>query len=396
MTRILVVDDSATIRKVVSAILDRRGYTTAQAADGQAALDAVIAADPPFDLVLLDFVMPKMNGYQFCRAMNDKGIRSPPVVLMSAKSDRIRDQFVHQTGAIDAIAKPFDAEALALVVENAFGRIERGATSASRLPDFDDENTDDSFPLPTDETGAVALTGDVGIIPIGAVMQLLQVEGQSGVITITRESREITIAMRGGLIDLVQSRKAGDEFRLGRYFVGEKLLSEDDLAAILESQKKDPEDSRLLGERLLHDGKITEAQLREALTRQSSELIYELLRWPKGHFEFRRRAVPPLAYHARLAVPVASVVMEGFRRVDEWRVIENKLGSFDLVLVKDAIALEAMKRDDLSRDEIIVIDTIDSKRSIREIIRASHLSSFDACRILGQLLEARVVRTMIK
>jgi CheY-like chemotaxis protein len=64
-------------------------------------------------LVLLDFVMPRMNGYQFCRELRAKDeLKNLPVVLMSAKGDKIRGQFVKQTGAVDAITKPFDAPAV--------------------------------------------------------------------------------------------------------------------------------------------------------------------------------------------------------------------------------------------------------------------------------------------
>ena len=57
-----------------------------------------------------------------------------PVVLMSAKSDKIRDHFVDQTGAMDAISKPFDAQALIVAIENALRRVSLGRVSASRLP----------------------------------------------------------------------------------------------------------------------------------------------------------------------------------------------------------------------------------------------------------------------
>ncbi len=102
--RILVDDDSATIRKVVSAILGRHGFDVTAVGDGMTALGALSAEGVAFDLVLLDFVMPKMNGFQFCRALQSRNdIKLLPVVLMSAKSDKIREQFVLQTGAVDAI-----------------------------------------------------------------------------------------------------------------------------------------------------------------------------------------------------------------------------------------------------------------------------------------------------
>ncbi len=77
--------------------------------------------------MLLDFVMPRMNGYQFCRELRaHPELKNLPVVLMSAKGDKIRGQFVQQTGATDAITKPFDARGLVAVVEAALKKQEEG------------------------------------------------------------------------------------------------------------------------------------------------------------------------------------------------------------------------------------------------------------------------------
>ncbi len=64
--RVLVIDDSPTILKVVSAILARHGYEPAVAKDGIQGIE-LIKKGTKYDIVLLDFVMPRMNGYQFCR-----------------------------------------------------------------------------------------------------------------------------------------------------------------------------------------------------------------------------------------------------------------------------------------------------------------------------------------
>jgi uncharacterized protein DUF4388 len=151
--------------------------------------------------------------------------------------------------------------------------------------------------------------------------------------------------------------------------------------------------TRLLGDMLVEAGRVTETQLKDALTKQSSELIYELLRWQAGRFEFKQGTTSTLAERARLAMPVASIVMEGFRRVDEWRVIEARLGSFDQVLLPDPASVDSMGGDkSLARSEQVILGAIDGERTVREVILASHLSSFDACRILFQLIEARLVR----
>jgi CheY-like chemotaxis protein len=484
--KILVIDDSPTIRKVVSAILERAGYEAASAADGQQGLDA-LSNGGKFDLVLLDFVMPRMNGYQFCRALRThEQFRSLPVVLMSAKSDRIREQFVQQTGAVDAITKPFDAQAIVAVIENAFSRLELGTARVGEpfendeppsslrsgsideqqragrlaadvsaklarafLPAWNDSSgkrIDESvlsaqmasrlsvellrevFQILRDSELAahVILSGDLHSLPIGAVLQMLQVERQTGVLEITKpptprsetsairawqsvaQSRplpagsEVLITWRNGLVDLVQSRGAGDEFRLGRYFVEEGLVTPPEIDAILVRRDSEPPPTskgrvprKLLGDMLLAAQRVSEDQLRVALVRQASELIYELLRWQKGRFEFRRQPASAQAERAKLSLPVASVVMEGFRRVDEWRVLEASLGNFESILQRDPMAIEALGLERLSRAERSVIDTIDGERTLREVIIASHMSSFDACRILAQLLEARVVRRRV-
>jgi DNA-binding response OmpR family regulator len=490
MARILVVDDSPTLRKVVTSILERHGYEAIAAADGIVALDALNKAEVPFDLVLLDFVMPKMNGFQFCRAVRtSERFAMLPVVLMSAKSDKIRDHFVDQTGAVDAISKPFDAQALIVAIENALRRVSQGRISAARLP-MDTEDLEVSAatdigqlkarvaqqaaskiaaaiaPLiakvPKDAIGdrgqiasalaaglsadvardvsvalrridvgegSLSLAGDLATVPIGAILQMLQVECKTGVLLVSNgQGSEVTVTMRSGLIDLVQSRGAGDEFRLGRFFVEEGFVTPHEIDALLRDARgtngrtgetpsladaPTPTSDRissipsarsssgevaalkqrvLLGDALLQSGLITEEQLKSALARQSSELVYEVLRWPKGWFEFRIALAPMLARKAKLGLPVASVVMEGFRRVDEWRLVEQGLGSFESKLVRDPVAIDALRLDDLARPERIVLEAIDGDRTVRDIIAASHMSSFDACRILLQFLEARIVR----
>ena len=313
-----------------------------QASDGQAALEKLSqAADSqgdedgvaPIDLVLVDFVMPRMNGFQFCRAVRETArLRTTPIVLMSAKSDRIRDHFVEQTGAMDAITKPFDAQALIAVIENAIKRAEewrqREEVQSARIAE---EIEQAESQAPSIDARAV-LMGDLGIIPIGAVLQLLQIESKTGVLVVTDGTTEISMSLREGLIDLVQAHGAGSEFRLGRYVVEHGLATPGDIERILRDNNPTPlpppfemreratipkeetstSGRRLLGDLLVDSGRVTREQLRDALARQSSELVYEVVRWPRGRFDFRLDPLPALAVSARLSLPVASVVMEGF------------------------------------------------------------------------------------
>jgi DNA-binding response OmpR family regulator len=424
-TRILVVDDSQTIRTLVASILERAGYETAVASDGQDAFDALVRGDVQADLVLVDFVMPRMNGYQLCQALRQHTtLADLPVVLMSAKSDRIRDQFVEQTGAVDAIAKPFDPNALLAVIGNALRRVFSGRISTARLPELSPSVSSDletmdvvssveRFSVPDTERTLSALEGDLAVLPVGAILQLLQTENITGVLVCRNRDLEVEIAFRQGVIDLVQSKGMGDEYRLGRFFVESGILAAEEIDAMLSRSQEEPrtlkfvpatssssrdpgasfaQGGRPLGIALLDAGKIDHVQLRSALVRQSSELLYEVLRWPAGRFELRRDTPGPLADSARLGLPVASVVMEGFRRIDEWRALEQRLGSFEAVLVREDAAFGSLDVQTLPQQERSVLFAVDGSRTVQQVLVASGVSSFDACRILVQFLEARTIR----
>jgi DNA-binding response OmpR family regulator len=457
--RVLVVDDSPTIRKLVSAILARHDYEAAQAADGQAGLDRL--REGGIDLVLLDFVMPRMNGYQFCREMRgDDALRHLPVVLMSAKGDKIRGQFVQQTGAIDAITKPFDARGLLAVVEGALQktaegrmrridsvRIERDPASsrppppkgrdsgnivsdeqlvkkniaaelaekladvlAPALSQMAEPRRSDTIaiagtirralgPDAFEELGravrdlndkaerAEGFGGNLRVIPLAEVLQVLQLQRQTGTVHVTIGKIEVAISFREGLIDLARSKGAADEFRLGRYLVEEGVVSQVDVDSIFQDRNGP---RKLLGGALVESGLMTEDDLRRALIRQTSELIYEVLRWPDGRFSFSPTP-PEESEQNRLGLPVASIVMEGFRRVDEWRLIEESI-HFDEVLLRDQVAVDALGSEKLTRQEQLVLDAIDGQRTVREIISSVVVGSFDACKILYQFLQSRLVR----
>src|SRR5688572_21352757 len=121
---VLVIDDSPTILKVVQLVLTKAGFNVTTAADGEAGVQAARERRP--DMILLDFVMPRMNGYQVCRALASDGeLKDIPVVLMSAKGDQVGERFVKVMGIVDYITKPFSPEAITAVVQHTIGKYAR-------------------------------------------------------------------------------------------------------------------------------------------------------------------------------------------------------------------------------------------------------------------------------
>ena len=106
--RILLVDDEEDIVTVVSARLTAMGYEVLTAADGQQALDVARREAP--DLILLDLMLPKLDGYKVCRMLKfDKAYENIPIVIFSAKASEADKKLASDAGADGYISKPFEA-----------------------------------------------------------------------------------------------------------------------------------------------------------------------------------------------------------------------------------------------------------------------------------------------
>jgi CheY-like chemotaxis protein len=115
--RLLVVDDNGTNRDILSRILERRGHAVRAAASGREAL-ALLGAGT-FDLVLLDILMPEMNGFELLQQVKaDPALRQLPVIFISALDDATGKVQAFRAGGVDYVTKPFQAEEVVARVEN--------------------------------------------------------------------------------------------------------------------------------------------------------------------------------------------------------------------------------------------------------------------------------------
>ena len=101
--RILLVDDEQPIQTLLSFPLQRDGYDVVQASDGREALNRF--AEQTFDLVVLDVMMPRMDGLEVCRRLRARS--SVPIIMLTAKSEEIDKVLGLELGADDYITKPF-------------------------------------------------------------------------------------------------------------------------------------------------------------------------------------------------------------------------------------------------------------------------------------------------
>ncbi|MBI5501138.1 MAG: response regulator [Deltaproteobacteria bacterium] len=449
---VLVVDDCTTIRTRVREILEAANYRVHTAGDGVAGLDEARRVRP--DVILVDFVMPRMNGYQFCQQVRkQEELKSVPVVLMSVKADRIGDQFVRHGLADDALSKPFQPAALRAVLEHSMtkpsGRAEREfvveeppPATPSQAPAAPEERQRQALDEALERTrglllarclpplvrrlslgggeqeearlallegigestlrelvpalagidphaGLPSFSGAIEALPIGEVFQMVALQNLTGVMEIEGPGLTARVFLSKGRIDLSRLDGGDGNFRLGKYIVQQDLASPQEIDRLAEQ----PDGSGApLGERLIRLGLIGRDDLHQALQRQASDIFYEVLRWTQGVYRFRPKVQPAEASTAALAIPVGGLLMEGYRRVDEWRLIEREIRSFDEVYQQDAAAIADLDPGALATEETLVLDHVTGSAPVSEIVRSLRLDSFEVCRILFRLLSMKLIR----
>ena len=113
--RILAVDDSPTILEMIKAILIAGGYDVITASDGSEALDVARAEKP--DLILLDVMLPKLDGYRVCRLLKfDQNYNDIPIIMLTAKTEEQAMATGIRTGANQYLTKPVEPERLLTAV----------------------------------------------------------------------------------------------------------------------------------------------------------------------------------------------------------------------------------------------------------------------------------------
>ena len=112
--KILVVDDEARMRKLVRDFLERQGYMVLEAADGEEAVD-IFFSEKDIALILLDVMMPRMDGWQVCREVRQYS--KVPIIMLTARSDERDELLGFQLGVDEYISKPFSPKILVARVD---------------------------------------------------------------------------------------------------------------------------------------------------------------------------------------------------------------------------------------------------------------------------------------
>ena len=137
--RILLVEDESNLRRILSDLLKSDGYTVQSSGDGLEAQE--LAMSQPFDLIILDVMLPSKNGIDVCRHLRKSGVNIP-ILMLTARSELNHKVQGFKAGSDDYLTKPFETPELQARVEALLRRAPAGARPELKAYEFDGIHVD--------------------------------------------------------------------------------------------------------------------------------------------------------------------------------------------------------------------------------------------------------------
>jgi hypothetical protein len=229
----------------------------------------------------------------------------------------------------------------------------------------------------------MSVSGNLKTMLPGDLLQWLSLGQKTGTLCVRNKGTEKKIFFRNGRV--ISSASNDPREYLGQFLMSHGYITEPELMKAMEVQAQ----SRiLLGKILVMIDVITEEDLQRLMRLKAEEEIYDIFLWNEGDFQFIDDELPQMEM-IPLQVDVTGLIMEGTRRVDEWNRIHTLIGHEALIpaLVKELPPEEL--QDDAQRT---VVNAIDGKRSLAELVLESRSSSFNVASTIYHLTREGYVK----
>jgi DNA-binding response OmpR family regulator len=418
--KILDIDDSPTVQRLIEMILTTQGYQVVLASDGEEGVAKARSERPA--VILVDFVMPKMNGFQVCKALkDDPEFRDTPIILVTSKGDKVGSKFVDVLGITEYFTKPFQPEELLAKIREVIDKRNQASLPvktaapaprpAAASPGLQtapggiesmvrsiveqalNEFVQNALPemiqkaVAKLQPGAGAgMQGNLASVPIVEVMQMLGLQRQTGRLVIKHAGDNIEVYFKNGAVVFASSNSDG------RTAVEELLrktckIEENSFRHVLRISEMTsrPIDSILDQEKMLNLKTFA-----ECLRRHTETAVYKVIAWKQGEFFFEKAAGPSFSNPIQLKVD--DLLIEGARRADEWSLIQQKIPDFDLVFEPMIGNADELSTRGMSDIDMKVFSLINGRRTIQEIIDLLSLSEFDVGKSMFILLSVNLIR----
>lgn len=260
----------------------------------------------------------------------------------------------------------------------------------------------------------MALKGTLKDFGIADILQLIGQQQKSGTLYLHDKEQEVQVGFRDGSIVKVESITRKRKDLIGTMLVRAELITETQLEAALSTQRRT---LKRLGDVLVTSGYLTAERFQQMMQLQATETLYRLFTWKTGTYEFKQEKVE-LDADAITPLRAESVLMEGFRMVDEWPVIRKKISRQDMTFERLRLlperppssaapapsddpfdlALEGGESSGGSEFKSIgeaerrVFDEIAPGRDLRKLVDICCLGEFETCKALLNLVDLEYVR----
>jgi CheY-like chemotaxis protein len=420
--KILSIDDSPTVQRLIEMILSSQGYQVILASDGAAGI-AMAKAEKP-SVILVDFVMPKMNGFQVCKTLKeDPDFKDTPIILVTSKGDTVGSKFVDVLGITEYFTKPFQPEELLAKIREVIDKKPVSAPSAPKI-EFSKPAAMTATPTPStlplglenmvrlivekvfDEfihkslpelirrelskappSTHAGIQGNLSGFRIVEVMQLLGLQRQTGRLALSRNGEGTDIYFRDGAVVCATSACNGGKLDVAGLLKKTCRLEEDSIRHVVRIAEMTgrPIDSILAQEKMVDTRTFS-----DNLRRHTESSVYKAMAWRDGNFFFEKTTPPVFA--TPVQIKVDDLLLEGARRADEWTLIEQKIPNFGMVFEPMIGNAEELTTRGMSDIDLKVFSLIDGKHTIQDIIDNACLSDFDVAKSMFILLSVNLIR----
>lgn len=233
----------------------------------------------------------------------------------------------------------------------------------------------------------MALEGTFKDFHVADIVQLIGLQRKTGVLTLEGEEDTLSLTFQDGAVVWVQSTRVPWEQRIAGPLLARGLLKPAQLQEALSLQK---ETSKKLPIILAEKGYLQRKEWDSILGKEVEEAVYRPFRWTAGRYRFVSQSTvdPPEGKLGPLGAE--SVLMEGIRRVDEWPMIRERVPSTAMVFKVGSRATKLSPKN-VEPGEVKMLDLVDGKRTVQELVDASGLGEFEGMRSLASLVGAGAI-----
>lgn len=254
--------------------------------------------------------------------------------------------------------------------------------------DLYDNDIADLTPVNT-RGGKIILNGTLKDLSTASMLQLVKISDKSGILRLMDSSRKAEIAVYKNFIITASSP---DDILFGEYLMNEGYLTDEELTKALSVQKGS---SAKIGTLLKNMGLFgtDPSQLKKILNRYLREVMYRIMKWNQGEFEFQEISEEELVRNYDLSVKMNMdfLLLENSRRMDEWKSIAGSVSSLKSALRLNRKCIDENQRLPFSYDEIQVLSYVNGRRTILRILEKIGHNEMHFLNVINEMIRNRVV-----